>query len=184
MRAGEVARATAAWRTTGTPRPWTNMLSGRVSWLTGHSCCPVFPKLFGASVTFVGQRLAAYSRGGSAGITPASLLAPDQAGPGEPRQLLISARRLLRQPLELSLRHPFRNNRLDDGGIQRLVVVQAYRCVKLRTGLHSVDDLVRSAIACDRGVKLLLRFIRDAQRRYRPDHHRIAHRLEFGRRKK
>src|ERR1700730_5224230 len=39
-----------------------------------------------ASVTLVGQRLAAYSCGGSAGIRPASLLAPDQAGPGEPKQ--------------------------------------------------------------------------------------------------
>src|ERR1700722_15393134 len=44
------------------------------------------PEAFGASVTFVGQRLTAYSCGGSAGITPASLLAPDQAGPGEPRR--------------------------------------------------------------------------------------------------
>jgi hypothetical protein len=50
-----------------------------------------------ASVTLVGQRLAAYSCGGSAGITPASLLAPGQAGPGEPRRAHLSAMRRARQ---------------------------------------------------------------------------------------
>ena len=50
-----------------------------------------------ASVTRVGQRLAVYSCGGSAGIAPASLLAPDQAGPGEPRQHRLSGRAGLRQ---------------------------------------------------------------------------------------
>ena len=44
------------------------------------------PEIFPDLSDFVGQRLTAYSCGGSAGITPASLLAPDQAGPGEPRR--------------------------------------------------------------------------------------------------
>jgi hypothetical protein len=46
---------------------------------------------------FVGQRLAAYSCGGSAGIAPASLLAPDQAQSGEPRRLRLSMRDLSSQ---------------------------------------------------------------------------------------
>ena len=82
----------------GHPARGRIMLSGQVSWLTGRRCCPAFPKPAWASVTFVGQRLAAYSCGGSAGITPASLLAPDQAGPGEPRRNRISGSGLPRQP--------------------------------------------------------------------------------------
>jgi hypothetical protein len=54
-------------RTTGTPRPRTCMLSRQVSWLAGQCCCPAFPKPFGLS-DFVGQRLAAYSCGGSSGF--------------------------------------------------------------------------------------------------------------------
>ena len=66
-------------RATGTPRPWTNnVLPGQVSWLAGRRCCPAFPKPRAACSGFVGQRLAAYSCGGSAGIAPASLLASDQ----------------------------------------------------------------------------------------------------------
>ncbi len=71
----------AAKRTTGTPRPRTFMLSGQVSWLTGRRLCPSSQGWM-ASVTWVGSKLAAYSCGGSAGITPASLLAPmRQAAP-------------------------------------------------------------------------------------------------------
>jgi hypothetical protein len=44
----------------------------------GSSLLSGLPEAEWASVTFVGQRLVAYSCGGSAGITPASLLAPDQ----------------------------------------------------------------------------------------------------------
>lgn len=54
-----------------------DILSRQVSWLAGRRCRPAFPKLHGFS-DFVGQRLADYSCGGSAGIAPASLLAPDQ----------------------------------------------------------------------------------------------------------
>ena len=43
------------------------MLSRQVSWLAGQCCCPAFPKPFGLS-DFVGQRLAAYSCGGSSGF--------------------------------------------------------------------------------------------------------------------
>lgn len=60
--------------------PVDDILSRQVSWLAGRRCCPAFPKPHGFS-DFVGQRLAAYSCGGSAGIAPASLLAPDQTNP-------------------------------------------------------------------------------------------------------
>src|SRR5215468_1832865 len=62
----------------------------------GSQLCPAFPKPSGFS-DFVGQRLAAYSCGGSAGIAPASLLAPGQAKLGEPRRTHLSATRRARQ---------------------------------------------------------------------------------------
>lgn len=62
--------------------PVDDILSRQVSWLAGRRCCPAFPKPHGFS-DFVGQRLAAYSCGGSAGIAPASLLAPDQTKSGD-----------------------------------------------------------------------------------------------------
>ncbi len=79
-----------------------------------------------ASVTFVGQRLAVYSCGGSAGIAPASLLAPDQVQPGEPRRARLSAKAPFRQAPRIS-KHSLHeiagpcadrtsHNRLDDEG--------------------------------------------------------------------
>lgn len=74
------------------------MLSGQVSWLAGHRCCPAFPKPSGFS-DFIGQRLAAYSCGGSAGIRPASLLAPDQCAPENLDENQLSEQAAFRQPL-------------------------------------------------------------------------------------
>jgi hypothetical protein len=50
-------------------------VSRQVSWLTGQCACPAFPG-FGNPSDTDGQSLAAYSCGGSAGVSPASLLAP------------------------------------------------------------------------------------------------------------
>ena len=61
------------------------MLSRQVSWLAGQCCCPAFPKTFSGLSDFVGQRLAAYSCGGSSGFgfsaAPASLLASEKRFP-------------------------------------------------------------------------------------------------------
>ncbi len=60
----------------------------------------------------VGQRLAAHSCGGSAGIFTGFPLSSGSSGTGEPRRLGISARQVFRQPLRLCLklvlRHPLR----------------------------------------------------------------------------
>ena len=45
----------------------------------------------------------------------------------------------------------------------------------------SVEHVLRAAVAPDRRVELRLRLVGDAQRGDRPDHHRVAHRLELGR---
>ena len=54
----------------------------QVSWLTGHSFRPIFPTPRGVS-DIAGRRLAADSCGGSAGFTPASLLAPHDVACGD-----------------------------------------------------------------------------------------------------
>ena len=68
------------------------MLSRQVSWLTGQCCCPAFPKPVGLS-DFVGQRLAAYSCGGSSGFgffgrTGFPLASAEQ--PEEPRRVSLT----------------------------------------------------------------------------------------------
>ena len=55
------------------------------------------PETFAGFSDFVGQRLAAYSCGGSSGVSPASLLAPENSFPGEPRHAHLSARWRARQ---------------------------------------------------------------------------------------
>jgi hypothetical protein len=68
--------------TAGTPRPWTFFsVSRQVSWLAGRRLALCLPNAQRASVTSDRAKLAAYSCGGSAGISremrdpPASLLA-------------------------------------------------------------------------------------------------------------
>jgi len=51
-------------------------LSGQVSWLTGHGFGSGLPNVRRRQWHEMDLRLAAHSCGGSAGITPASLLAP------------------------------------------------------------------------------------------------------------
>ena len=53
----------------------------------GSSLLSGLPKTLAGLSDFVGQRLAAYSCGGSSGLAPASLLAPGQTRPGEPQRL-------------------------------------------------------------------------------------------------
>ena len=55
------------------------------------------PKAFAGFSDLVGQRLAAYSCGGSSGVAPASLLAPENFFAGEPRRDHLPATRRARQ---------------------------------------------------------------------------------------
>ena len=76
------------------------MLSRQVSWLAGQCCCPAFPKPFGLS-DFVGQRLAAYSCGGSSGFgffgRTGFPLSFGKTLSEEPRRVHLPARRRARQ---------------------------------------------------------------------------------------
>jgi hypothetical protein len=81
-------------RTTGTPRPRTCMLSRQVSWLTGRCCCPAFPKPLRGLSDIFGQRLTAYSCGGSSGFGLRRTGFPLSSGknfPGEPRRAHLPA---------------------------------------------------------------------------------------------
>jgi hypothetical protein len=86
MREDPGARAAEAKAHHRDTPPEDDILSRQVSWLTGRRPRPVFPRPKGLSDRN-GQRLAAYSCGGSFGITahierlPNSLLAPNQNGP-------------------------------------------------------------------------------------------------------
>src|SRR5436190_4395790 len=82
------------------------------------------PKTLAGFSDIVGQRLAAYSCGGSSGFTPASLLAPEK---NSRRTTTASVYRQLRIVVNgsfFSLRHALWNDGLDDGTIERFVVVQ------------------------------------------------------------
>src|SRR5215813_10204324 len=111
----------------------------------GSQLCPAFPKPCSFS-DFVGQRLAAYSCGGSAGIAPASLLAPGQAKPGEPRQARIICNRTTpSSTCHLPLRHPVWNDCRNNGRIERLVIMQPDGRIELCARLHAVDGLMGAA---------------------------------------
>lgn len=71
-----------------------------------------------------------------------------------------------------ALRHASRNDRLHDRGIQGFVIVQTDCAVKLRSRLPPLDELVRSAVTSNRGVKLGLCLVGHSQGRDRPNHHR------------
>ena len=142
----------------------------------GSSLLSGLPKTLADFSDLVGQRLAAYSCGGSSGVAPASLLAPGQTDPGEPRRLQL---RTTIAPVNIGcpdtvaynpsnsihrspLRHAFGDDRLHDGGIQRLVDVKPDRCIEFGAGLHAIDHLMCSAVPPDGGEQILLGLVGDA----------------------
>ncbi len=62
------------------------------------------------------------------------------------------------------LRHTFGDDGLDDGRIQRFVVVKPDHVVEFGAGLHAIDDLVSPSVAGNGSIESLLRLVRDAQR--------------------
>ena len=150
------------------------------------------PDTFAGFSDMFGQRLAAYSCGGSSGFGSRRTGFPLSSGPnepGEPRRVQLRStatsvnhgcdRRFDRSPHRDPLVIPFgarchsdidypsqfrsRNDGLNDRSVQRLVLVKPDGRVKLGAGLHLIDHVVSAAVTLDGGEQVLLRLVGNAQ---------------------
>ncbi|MCP1838184.1 hypothetical protein ACVIHI_000447 [Bradyrhizobium sp. USDA 4524] len=106
----------------------------------GSSPLSGLPEAAQASVTLLDSG-SPLTVAGAAPASPASLLAPDKTGTGEPRRLGLSARQLRRQPLKLMLR---RLLRVDDARPLLIATLKALSNHRYR------GDRLRGALASDR----------------------------------